>query len=93
MPTVNERFPIAVEVKAGSEATLRIYDLEGREIDLLFDGVLTTGTGEYTWDGRDGQLFLVPAGTYICHLEVRDREGNVSNHRAPIVVARRLERN
>lgn len=92
LPTLRETFPITIDVPAGPLVTLRIYDIEGREIKLLFDGD-AAGKKTYTWDGRDDQLMLVEAGTYLCHLEVRDRNGNFKNYQAPIVVARRLERN
>ncbi len=91
MPTLGEKFPITINVPAGSAVTLRIFDLQGREVVVLFDGEATKK--DLTWDGRDDELMLVPAGTYLCHLEVRQADGRVENHVGPIVVARRLERN
>jgi PKD repeat protein len=92
IPSIGERMTITLDVEAGKWQLLRVYDLEGREVRVLVDAV-STGKTNFTWDGRDEELMLVPAGTYICHLEARDESGNVSNFTGPIVVARRLERN
>ncbi len=91
MPTLSETFPITVDVALGSDITLRIFDLHGREVKTVFDGA-SSGKKTYTWDGRDPQLMLADAGTYICHLEVRSLAGGVKNYQAPIVVARKLAR-
>jgi PKD repeat protein len=92
MPTIGETYPITTDVASGLIQTLRVYDLEGREVKLLLDEP-STGKKTTTWDGRDEELMLVASGTYIVHLETRDEAGHVQNYSGPIVVARRLERN
>ena len=94
LPTLHEQFPIVVDPAGvgGDNVTLRIFDLDGREVKLLHDGDLSTKR-TFSWDGHDDELMIVPAGTYICHLEIRDDNGRVHSFTAPIVVARRLERN
>lgn len=91
LPSLREKFPITINVASGNQATLRIFDLQGREVVVLFDGD-ASGTKTYQWDGHDAQLMDVATGTYICDLEVRSRNGDVHNYQAPIVVASRMER-
>ena len=92
IPTIGEAFPITLDVENGLWQYLRIYDLEGREVRIILDEQ-SQGKKTTTWDGRDEQLSLVAAGTYIAHLETRDEAGHVRSFTGPIVVARRLERN
>jgi hypothetical protein len=49
------------------------------------------GEGIRGWDGRDEYRRLVPAGTYICRLEVENEDGDVSVATAPAVVGVRLK--
>ena len=81
-----------LDVENGLWQYLRIYDLEGREVRVILDEQ-SQGKKTTAWDGRDEQLMLVAAGTYIAHLETRDEQGHVRSFTGPIVVARRLERN
>ncbi|MBI5838098.1 MAG: PKD domain-containing protein [Candidatus Eisenbacteria bacterium] len=92
LPTLNELDTIKVDVAVGSKVTVRVFDLEGRMIRVLYDADFSP-TARITWDGRDAQLMLAPAGTYVCVLEARDITGKVERHTAPLVVARRLKRN
>ena len=76
----------------GTKAICRIFDVQGRLVRVLFDGTLTgTPRRTLTWDGRDDTFEFVPAGLYICHLQTTDPQGSVSQTRAPIVVAVRLQ--
>jgi hypothetical protein len=76
---------------AGSDAVCRIFDLQGRLVKVLFDGRLPGSEPiPLRWDGRDETFEFVRAGTYICHLMTTDPEGNLTEDRAPIVVAVRL---
>jgi len=94
IPTIGESYPITIDVEIGIWQFLRIYDLEGREVRVILDEQKVLATKKVTsWDGRDEELMLVPAGTYIAHLETRDEQGHVRSFTGPIVVARRLERN
>ena len=98
-PDVNEVIPIAYLAPEGSEVTMEIYDLQGRVVRTLTDGEYTGYSslpefhkagffvqGTNGWDGRDDLRRLVPAGAYVCRLEVEDGDGQVSISTAPIVV-------
>jgi uncharacterized protein YdeI (BOF family) len=70
-----------------SHINLRIFDLGGRLIVTLIDGVGVPFTNIYQWNGRNYLGELVPVGTYICHLEVINEDtGKRTEKLAPIVV-------
>jgi hypothetical protein len=104
-PDGNEVIPIAYLAPDRSEVSMRVYDLQGRVVRTLTDSEYTGYSsipefykddffvqGTNGWDGRDDLRRLVPAGSYICRLEVTDRDGTTSVSTAPIVVGIALER-
>jgi hypothetical protein len=50
-------------------ATVGVYDLTGRRVDVLADGLLDSGPHALTWNGRDSQGQAMPSGTYLVRLE------------------------
>jgi hypothetical protein len=76
---------------AGDRGVLRIFDLQGRLVKVLYDGPIVSAPNPITWDGRDQTFELVRAGTYICHLQTTNLAGHVTDDQAPIVVAVRLD--
>jgi hypothetical protein len=48
---------------------LRIYDITGRMVRTLVDGVQEAGARRVTWDGRDEHGALVNSGMYMYRLE------------------------
>ena len=98
-PDVSEVIPIAYLAPDGSAVRMEIYDLQGRVVRTLTEGEYTGYSsvpefykddffvqGLNGWDGRDDLRRLVPAGAYVCRLEVEDRDGRTSASTAPIVV-------
>ena len=98
-PDVNEVIPIAYLAPDESDVTMKIFDLQGRVVRTLTDTEYTGYSsvpefykddffvqGTNGWDGRDDLRRLVPAGAYICRLEVEDGDGQVSVSTAPVVV-------
>jgi choice-of-anchor C domain-containing protein len=51
-------------------ARLAVYDLAGREVAVLADGELASGSHEVSWDGR-GPSGAAPAGLYFAELRTR----------------------
>jgi hypothetical protein len=103
-PDVGEILPITYAAPEGSRTTIEIYDLQGRVVRTLVEGTYEGqslipefyrdgfyGDGVRGWDGRDTYRCIVPAGTYICRLEVEDDDGAVSVATAPAVVGIRLK--
>ncbi len=51
-------------------ATVKIYNLQGREVVVLMDKVRQQGTVTVRWDGRSSEGRSVASGLYIMRLEV-----------------------
>jgi hypothetical protein len=47
---------------------LVVYDLLGRPVKTLVDGMQGAGQRQAMWDGRDESGSVVPSGVYICRL-------------------------
>jgi hypothetical protein len=63
------RFPdnsvFAIDVRASSKASLRIYDMQGRLLKTLFDGMLNRGVHRYIWNSP-----LKGQGLYILRVRM-----------------------
>ncbi len=57
-----------------ARARLDVYDLAGRRVRKLLDGLVTGGAHDVTWDGRDGDGRLVPGGVYFARLDTGGRQ-------------------
>ena len=87
----DEAIEITYNAPKASHVTVRIFDLKGREVATVYDGICL-GPQRATWDARDNKGKKVPMGAYLCHVLARDRgEGNGSNAAVPIVVGTRLD--
>jgi hypothetical protein len=53
---------------ACSTVTLAIYDVAGRRVAVLFDGIVERGDHDVEWDGRDVAGHLVSSGIYLVRL-------------------------
>ncbi len=60
---------IHFELPAGGSVRLSIYDLGGRLIKELANGVYPAGGHEARWDGRDAAGRAVASGSYVARLE------------------------
>jgi len=58
------------------EVALRIYDIQGRLVTVLFNSHEISGLGEVVWDGRSGNGSDVGSGVYFCVLSC---EGKILN--------------
>jgi len=64
----NGRMTLAFGLREPGETTLAIYDMTGRSVATLYDGVAPAGVHRIAWDG--GSL---PTGLYIARLESNGR--------------------
>jgi hypothetical protein len=55
-------------VTATTPVRLVVYDMLGREVALLFDGVKSPGVYSADWNGRDDRGAILPNGIYFCRL-------------------------
>jgi hypothetical protein len=83
---------ISYNAPKASHVTVRIFDLKGREIATIYDGICL-GPQRVAWDGKDDEGRRVPMGAYLCHVLARDRgQDDGGSHAAmPIVVGRKLD--
>jgi hypothetical protein len=56
----NPATQISIEVLVDSEFKIIVYNLEGKEISVLYEGFLTAGEYNFTFDGSD-----LPSGIYL----------------------------
>jgi len=49
---------------------LKVYDVSGRLVRTLHDGVHPAGHGKVVWNGRDERGGEVPSGLYFARLEI-----------------------
>jgi hypothetical protein len=64
-PTTRIRYDVA---RGGGEVSLRIYDVSGRVVRTLVDGLQSAGRKSVEWDGRDDAGSQVASGVYFCRL-------------------------
>lgn len=65
-----ERTTIAYEIAQPGPVEITVFDILGRRVYTLVDGVQPAGRYEVTWNGRDSGGRPVAAGTYFYRLDV-----------------------
>ena len=60
---------IRFSLPSASAHKLAVYDVNGRRVRVLSEGMRAAGVGDVEWDGRDGSGALVPSGVYFYRLE------------------------
>jgi hypothetical protein len=63
---------IRLAIPRPTRATLKVYDVSGKLVTTLFDGVLPAGTRELTWNARDRAGRVVAGGIYLLKFESAD---------------------
>ena len=66
------RAVLGYRLEAPGPVRLAVYDVLGRRVRVLHDGVRSAGEHRTAWDGRDDAGRPVPAGLYFYRLETRD---------------------
>ncbi|MCX6132214.1 MAG: SUMF1/EgtB/PvdO family nonheme iron enzyme [Ignavibacteriales bacterium] len=56
---------IPVRLPAATDITIMVYDILGRQVRLLYGGVLTKGVHWLKWDGKDDRQHAVSSGVYF----------------------------
>ncbi|MCB9164139.1 MAG: lamin tail domain-containing protein [Flavobacteriales bacterium] len=75
----------------GFVATLRVYDVAGREVRTLWNNELLGTSGAISWDGIMDSGSKARMGAYIVMLEAYDVSGNVEKFRKTVTLAHRLD--
>jgi hypothetical protein len=71
-PVTSIRFDVPRE----SAVTIRIYDVAGRLVRTLVDGMINPGRHSEAWDGRDDHGEDVGSGVYFCTMEAPEFHGS-----------------
>jgi len=66
---------IGFDLYQESRVTLKIYNMLGREVVTLVDGVLDPGKKRIVWRGVDFQGQLVSSGIYFCEIKMGSMRG------------------
>jgi flagellar hook assembly protein FlgD len=67
------RTAIRFAIPSAGQATLSIYDVQGRLVRNLITGSQTAGVHTAYWDGRDDGGRLLPSGVYLYRLSSAGR--------------------
>ena len=67
-----ERTAIDLYLAKNTQVNLSIYDISGRKILNLFDGVLRKGHQEFLWNGQDSNGKAACTGIYIIRIEAAE---------------------
>ena len=70
----SSRTELAFELRGAQPVRLAIYDVAGRRVATLVDGVLSAGGHAFAWDGRDDEGRPQPAGVYFYRLRDADQD-------------------
>jgi len=68
----NPRTTIAITLPEKDHVTLQIYDINGRVVTTLYDGMMSQGFTEVTWDGRNSRGNGMSSGVYFYRLIAGD---------------------
>jgi hypothetical protein len=63
----------AVHMDAAAPVQVVIYDLTGREVARVWNGMLAEGSREFFWDGRRNDGTRAPGGIYFTRVVTPDR--------------------
>lgn len=69
----NPTTTIAFTLPQKTSVNLSVFNLEGKLVRTLVDGILEEGFKEYQWDGEDARGFPVSSGVYFYRLKVGNR--------------------
>ena len=64
----NPTTTISYDLSTSGNVVLTVYDILGREVVTLVDGILPAGEYETMWDGRDADGNVIPSGAYLYRL-------------------------
>ncbi|MGH2570023.1 MAG: hypothetical protein ACRDGR_02275, partial [bacterium] len=91
VPDLGEKIRITATSPSRSQMIVEIYDMLGRKVTTLYDGV-GLGPQTFDWNGVNQWGSVVAAGAYLCHVRAVSLDGGpVRTASAPIIVGFRLD--
>jgi len=90
VPSIDGAMPIQFGAPAGWRITLKLFDMEGYAVKLLYSGV-STGSYSLNWTGLGDAGNVLPVGTYILLLTAENTTtGTLKSKRKPLVIGTRF---
>ena len=68
---------MAFVVSENGDVDISVYDVTGRRVKTLANGVLGPGRHDVAWDGRDASGLHVRRGMYFIHIRIGDQARQV----------------
>lgn len=68
----NPQTALNYELNQDGKLDIRIYDILGREVDVLFEGYNNKGQHSINWDGKGHSGINVSSGIYLCVFRFED---------------------
>jgi hypothetical protein len=62
------RTNVPVIIDNEGSAIVNIYNFTGQKVKTLYDGNISSGRHDFTWNGTDDNNDLLPAGVYFCRM-------------------------
>ncbi len=67
----NSSTTIEVDIPASEYLTITIYDILGRRVRTIVDGLVTRGLHQFAWDGNDESGKSASSGVYLARMTSR----------------------
>jgi flagellar hook assembly protein FlgD len=61
---------VALSLTEPTHVTVVVYDVRGKRVRTLVNGILPGGSHKIAWDGKDGDNRCAGDGVYFCRVKV-----------------------
>jgi photosystem II stability/assembly factor-like uncharacterized protein len=65
---VSSSAKISFKINEQQHGRVELFDLSGKLVSVLYDGILNKGDNEFTWDAAENKNNALPNGMYICRI-------------------------
>jgi PKD repeat protein len=76
----NPETTISYDVPFTSNVSITVYDVLGREVTKLLNGVVSSGSHTVTWNGRNSYSNSVASGVYFLRMDAKSNDGRSFNN-------------
>jgi len=70
---LDSRLTVGFRLPHRSPVQIAVYNILGRRVKVLLEDIEEPGYHESYWDGRDERGYQVPAGVYLCRLQMGNK--------------------
>ena len=69
----NPETKISFSIPKAGDVTIKIFDIQGREVTTLVNASMNAGTHEVVWNGTNASGVRVATGMYVYTMKSQDR--------------------